>query len=79
MSVFSAGSQYEAIGRFMFGASDKMSGGQHETEKTLLIRDATTALARPHRLYVYFHKSVYRVRLFHQSTRFTPMANITNS
>jgi hypothetical protein len=45
-----------------------------QERRTFLLHDAMSALARPHQVYVYFHKSVYRVRipLLHPTPTPTP-------
>lgn len=51
-------------------ASAEASQSEQE-RRTFLLHDAMSGLARPHQVYVYFHKSVYRVRipLLHTRTR----------
>jgi hypothetical protein len=67
--------QYTAVAQYMFadarqqteenGQSNSASSEPTQTEQEqqqLLIRDAMSALSQPHHIYVYFHKSVHRVR-----------------
>lgn len=45
----------------MYNGSPNITEDALPQQSQVLLRDVMAALAHPHRLYVYFHKSVYRV------------------